>query len=282
MKRIIIFIFTLSLLFSLTACGNARQTEQAPNPKTDSDTVSLSGNELKSENDADAQIQIQTNDDQTIENVAEEKTENTFEDENNDTESDTPNCSSGETFSDYLSESSAVSGTSDRSTENPPVTVQPVQSETNPIETQPPQTDTPSQSDEGSQSETQPDDEKEETEYMMNIQIGENLLTATLVRSSSTEALLETLSNGPITINMRDYANMEKVGTLPVDLPRNDEPINTDACDLILYQGNSFVIYYDTNSWSLTRLGRIDNITKSELKSILGTGDVTVTLSLPE
>ena len=81
---------------------------------------------------------------------------------------------------------------------------------------------------------------------------------------------------------MRDYANMEKVGTLPVDLPRNDEPINTDACDLILYQGNSFVIYYDTNSWSLTRLGRIDNITKSELKSILGTGDVTVTLSLPE
>ena len=259
MKRIIIFIFTLSLLFSLTACGNAWQTEQAPNPKTDSDTVSLSGNELKSENDADAQIQIQTNDDQTIENVAEEKTENTFEDENNDTASDTPNCSSGETFSDYLSESSAVSGASDRNTENPPVTAQPVRSETNPIETQLTQTDTPSQSDEGSQLETQPDDEKEETEYMMNIQIGENLLTATLVRSSSTEALLETLSNGPITINMRDYANMEKVGTLPVDLPRNDEPINTDACEFFIPQ--RFVLFgFCTTSPTTVSISRFQSI----------------------
>lgn len=146
---------------------------------------------------------------------------------------------------------------------------------------QQPQTDTPSQSNEDSQPETQTSDEKEELEYMMNIQIGENLLTATLEQNSSAEALLKMLSNGPITINMSDYANMEKVGTLPESLPRNDESIHTDACDLILYQGNSFVIYYDTNSWSLTRLGKINNITKSELKDILGTGDVTIVLSLP-
>ena len=46
-----------------------------------------------------------------------------------------------------------------------------------------------------------------------------------------------------------------------------------------MYQGNHFVIYYDTNRWSLTRLGRIDNVTQSELKAILGEGDVTVTLT---
>ncbi len=146
---------------------------------------------------------------------------------------------------------------------------------------QQPPTDMTSQSDDGSQPETQTSDEKEELEYMMNIQIGERLLTATLEQNSSAEALLELLSDGPVTIDMSDYANMEKVGTLPESLPRNDESIHTDACDLILYQGNSFVIYYDTNSWSLTRLGKIDNITKSELKDILGTGDVTVVLSLP-
>ncbi len=72
---------------------------------------------------------------------------------------------------------------------------------------------------------------------------------------------------------------MEKVGDLGVTLPRNDENITTSAGDLILYQGNQFVIYYDTNHWSLTRLGKIDNITTQELKNILGKSDVTVKLS---
>lgn len=129
--------------------------------------------------------------------------------------------------------------------------------------------------------ETQPDDEKEESKYMLNIQIGEHLLTATLVQNSSTEALIEMLSAGAITINMRDYANMEKVGAFPASLPRNDKQINAEAGDLILYQGNSFVIYYDTNSWNFTRLGKIDNITPQELKEILGEGDVNAVLSLP-
>lgn len=125
-----------------------------------------------------------------------------------------------------------------------------------------------------------PNDEKEESDKMLNIQIGEHLLTATLEQNSSTEALLKMLSNGPVTIHMQDYANMEKVGDLPESLPRNDEQINTEAGDLILYQGKTFSIYYDTNSWSLTRLGKINNITQQELKDILGDGNVTIVLSI--
>lgn len=124
-------------------------------------------------------------------------------------------------------------------------------------------------------------EQEEENDMKMNIQIGENLLTATLVENSSTEALLKMLSEGPVTVSMNDYANMEKVGALPESLPRNDEQISTEAGDLILYQGNSFVIYYDTNSWSLTRLGKVDNVTQQELKDILGDGSVTAVLSLP-
>lgn len=107
-------------------------------------------------------------------------------------------------------------------------------------------------------------------------------MTATLVENSSTAALKTLLSNGPVTISMRDYANMEKVGPLPQSLPRNDEPTDTEAGDLILYQGNSFVIYYDTNSWNFTRLGKIDGLSSAELKNILGPDNVNVTLSLPE
>lgn len=115
----------------------------------------------------------------------------------------------------------------------------------------------------------------------ISIQVGEHLLTATLVDNSTTEALVKLLSEGPITIDMRDYAGMEKVGALPESLPRNDEPINTEAGDLILYQGNAFVIYYGTNAWFLTRIGKINDITQQALKDILSNGDVTVTLSLP-
>lgn len=114
----------------------------------------------------------------------------------------------------------------------------------------------------------------------IKLTINEEELTATLVENSSTEALLERLSKGNITIDMHDYSNFEKVGDLGFYLPKNDESIDTEYGDLILYQGNSFVIYYDTNSWNFTRLGKIDNITQDELKRILGNGNVIVTISL--
>ncbi len=114
----------------------------------------------------------------------------------------------------------------------------------------------------------------------MYIKIGDNTLTAELADNSSADALKEMLSEGSVTIEMSDYANFEKVGDLGKSLPRNDEQITTEAGDLILYQGNSFVIYYDTNSWNFTRLGKIKDVSADELKNILGDGDVTVTLSL--
>ena len=114
----------------------------------------------------------------------------------------------------------------------------------------------------------------------MKLTIGETVLTATLADNSSVKALEEKLKDGPIAIQMEDYARMEKVGNLPFHLPTNDQPITTKAGDLILYLGNSFVIYYAPNSWRFTRLGQIEGVTAQELKKILGRGSVTVTPSL--
>lgn len=106
--------------------------------------------------------------------------------------------------------------------------------------------------------------------------------TATLVENSSTEALKARLSQGNISIQMNDYGDMEKVGSLGFSLPRNDQQTTTDPGDLILYQGNSFVIYYDINSWNFTRLGKIDGVsTREQVLDLLdGKGEVTITLSL--
>ncbi len=119
-----------------------------------------------------------------------------------------------------------------------------------------------------------------EESKMINIQVGKVIFTAELMKNSSAEAFAQKLAEGPLTVEMHDYGNFEKVGALGFDLPTNNEQITTEPGDVILYMGNQITIYYDTNSWNFTRLGKIQGVTKEELKSALGAGNVTVTFSL--
>lgn len=112
---------------------------------------------------------------------------------------------------------------------------------------------------------------------------GRTSLTAELSGNSSARALAGLLrQRGSLTIQMRDYGNFEKVGDLPVSLPENDQRITTVSGDLILYQGKSISIYYDENTWNFTRLGKITGVNQSQLKAILGTGEVTAVFSPAE
>lgn len=120
--------------------------------------------------------------------------------------------------------------------------------------------------------------EKEETR-MFYIHVNGTVLTVNAENNSSAKALIALLETSDITVSMHDYGSFEKVGPLGADLPRNDEDITTSAGDVILYQGNQITIYYDENRWDFTRLGHIDT-DQNELKTILGSGDVTVILSL--
>ena len=108
--------------------------------------------------------------------------------------------------------------------------------------------------------------------------IGQNTLVIKPENNSSAEAFIKLLGKGDLTINMHDYGNFEKVGSIGAELPRNDKRITTVPGDVILYQGNQITIYYDTNTWSFTRLGKIQNI--DGLRAILGEGNVTVRFSL--
>lgn len=103
-----------------------------------------------------------------------------------------------------------------------------------------------------------------------------------LADNSSAEAFADLLSKGDITIEMHDYGSFEKVGNLGVVLPANDKTITTQPGDVILYQGNSVAIYYDTNTWSFTKLGKVQGLSRNELKEILGDENVTVTFSKNE
>lgn len=112
------------------------------------------------------------------------------------------------------------------------------------------------------------------------VTIKEQKLKAVLAENSRALALYKELEKGDIIINASDYGGFEKSGKLPSPLPRNDEQITMQPCDIILYSGQTFVLAYDTNSWLLTRLGKLDGIGKDELKKLLGTGSVEIRPSL--
>ena len=114
----------------------------------------------------------------------------------------------------------------------------------------------------------------------LKIYVNDTTFTATLEENSSAKAFAEFLAQGDLTLDMHDYGSFEKVADLPRSFPRNDKQIDTDAGDIILYQGNSITIYYDKKSWNFTRLARIDNVNKKRLQQILGKGNVKATFSV--
>ena len=145
-------------------------------------------------------------------------------------------------------------------------------------------------------SETQETVLEKSTEYSAKSDISKNItapntikisandseFTAVLTDNSSSQAFVEMLENGDITIEMEDYGDFEKVGSLGTELPTNDEQTTTSAGDIILYQGNKITIYYGENSWNFTRLGKIENVTKDELIDAFGDGNVSITFSLSD
>ncbi|MBQ4464814.1 MAG: hypothetical protein II916_02470, partial [Oscillospiraceae bacterium] len=121
---------------------------------------------------------------------------------------------------------------------------------------------------------------KEETAMMLQIQVGDKTLTASLADTAAAQELAKQLKTAPVTVTLNEYGGFEKVGKLPWPLTRTDEQISTESGDIMLYQGNQMTIFYEPNAWSYTRLGHIENVTQEELQSILGAGDVEVVLSL--
>lgn len=122
----------------------------------------------------------------------------------------------------------------------------------------------------------------EDEEYLVNITVGEYNLTATMNENTSSQAFKRMLEHGAVTVNMRDYEGMEKVGMLWRGLPVNNEQITAHPGDIILFMGSSLVVYYNQNSWDFTRMGHINDVTQEELKEILGSGNVSMTFELPK
>ena len=121
-------------------------------------------------------------------------------------------------------------------------------------------------------------DAEEKTE--MKLLIGQAEVAVQWEGNESVAALRELVEDEPLTIAMSMYGGFEQVGSIGTSLPRSDVQTVTEAGDIVLYAGNQIVIFYGSNSWAYTRLGRITDLTLQELTEQLGNGDISITVSL--
>ena len=108
--------------------------------------------------------------------------------------------------------------------------------------------------------------------------IGDSEVSVQWEDNESVDALRELVANGPLTIQMSPYGGFEQVGSLGTSLPRSDVQTTTQAGDIVLYSGSNIVVFYGSNSWAYTRLGKIENLSAKELTDLLGDGDTTLTI----
>ena len=114
----------------------------------------------------------------------------------------------------------------------------------------------------------------------VKVKINNEVFDVKLENNSAAEELVKTLQKENVTVNAKEYGGFEKVGDLGFSLPANDENINTEPGDIVLYQSNQLSLFYASHSWSYTKLGKIENVSSTHLKEVLGSGDVSLTFSL--
>ena len=113
----------------------------------------------------------------------------------------------------------------------------------------------------------------------MKMSINGTMVNVAWEQNESVEALKQLATEKPLTINMSMYGGFEQVGSIGQNLPKNDVQTTTSAGDIVLYSGNQIVVFYGSNSWAYTRLGKITDKSASQMKELLGNGDVTITFT---
>ena len=120
------------------------------------------------------------------------------------------------------------------------------------------------------------DDAMEETD--MKLYFNDTEIPVIWEENKSVAALREEAANGDIVVEMSMYGGWEQVGRLGRSYPRNDTEITAENGDIVLYSGNQIVVFYGSNSWAYTRLGRMQ-LGSDEVTNLLGGGDITLTIT---
>lgn len=119
---------------------------------------------------------------------------------------------------------------------------------------------------------------KQEESTEMKLFIGDEEVMVNWENNDAVAALKEEVGKQPLVIDMSMYDDFEQVGELGISLPTSDKQIETEAGDIMLYAGDNIVVFYGSNTWAYTPLGKITDKSPEEMAELLGQGDVTITI----
>lgn len=115
-------------------------------------------------------------------------------------------------------------------------------------------------------------------ESEMKLYINDQEIPVIWEDNETVSELMEQAADSDITVQMSMYSDNEQVGPLGKDYTRDDKQTTTHNGDIVLYSGNQIVVFYGSNSWAYTRLGKMD-IPQDEVNKLLSNGDVELKLS---
>lgn len=117
------------------------------------------------------------------------------------------------------------------------------------------------------------------SEFELTISVNGTALSVVWEDNESVNELARLLENGSITVQSENYGGFEQVGKLPQRITQNDVQTTTEPGDIVLYSGNSIVLFYGSNSWAYTKLGHIDGLSTQEIENLLNVSAATITIS---
>ena len=119
------------------------------------------------------------------------------------------------------------------------------------------------------------DDEKE----YMKLYFNDTEVPVIWEDNQTVQELMEEAGKGDVVVQMSMYSDNEQVGSLEKSYTKDDEQITTHSGDIVLYSGDKIVVFYGSNSWAYTRLGKM-NIPEGDVTELLSNEDITLKITI--
>ncbi len=111
------------------------------------------------------------------------------------------------------------------------------------------------------------------------LSVNGKILNVSWENNAAAAELASYVQSDSIVVHTELYGGFEQVGSLPESFSRCDEQMTAAAGDIVLYSGNRLVLFFGSNSWSYTRLGHIEGLSRSELSELLGGRTAVIEIS---
>lgn len=119
---------------------------------------------------------------------------------------------------------------------------------------------------------------QEEEAVTMKLYINDTEVPVVWENNAAVEALAADAGKGDIVVKMSMYGGNEQFGPLGKSYPANNRQVTTSNGDIVLFNNDQIVVFYGSNTWSYTKLGKMA-LPEDEVTELLSNGDITLRLT---